>query len=967
MTHIPHRLSILLYVLLALVISPANAEPPSGHVTLDTSFSRLVLDENLLVLNDAKRKYHVGDVLESTGSLPWQSSGQDDDSMVLNSGGLYWFKVTLSNPLPEAVALILETEYPLINVADLYAIDAEGNVSTIFADAGLEDTFENRPILHPRLINNLEIPANSSLTLVWRIDSEPLLLFRASLWEPDSFAETDLNIQLMMGMVYGTLLVMLVYNLFLFLSTTQPSFFYFVAYLLTSFYLLASEHGHLYQYFAPDQIWAKLPIHGIIYSLNLLLFGQFTVCFLELKKRRPEFLWTIRTLTGLSIALSVAVLISSNITLSIIGSTTISLLYLAAIGAGIYVRKLGVVSAGYFVIAIMILALAMISSNMAMVGLIEGNRLTENLGAIGTTLMLVFFALALADRLNQLQRDIGDANKSLHKALEEKFKAELELNNSKQQRIKLEQSHSQAKRESQAKSDFLATLSHEIRTPMHGVLGVTELMKDTELDDQQTHYLNTIEHSGKALLSIINDLQDFAKIEAGKLELEVLSFNLETLVDDCISTFALRAVEKNINFLADLDPEIDPVLRGDPTKLQQVILNLLSNAFKFTEHGDILLVIRSTGKPAVNSVELKIEVHDSGIGLTEEEQQRLFTPFQHVDESTYGRYGGSGLGLAISKQLVELMDGEIGVNSIAGEGSCFWFTARLLTDEQPDASLIKAKSSLLVDKRLLLIEPQQTSADIICRQLRSWQLKVDHCSDAEQAFKQANQEDYDIVLSEYHLGDSDGLTLAKHLREAQHFQGKFILMASSRHLKNQQELMDCGIKLILEKPITHALLHDILTRALTTSSVDTKEPTEQQPNTIAGTKTLVVEDNHVNQMVVNGLLKQLGIEADFASDGLEALSRYERGDYDLILMDCEMPEMDGYEASSQIRARERRNGRPAVVILALSAHARSDYQQRATEAGMNGYLTKPITLGDLSQAIKQYMRAESATAQAQQD
>ncbi|WP_101757096.1 response regulator [Oceanicoccus sp. KOV_DT_Chl] len=567
--------------------------------------------------------------------------------------------------------------------------------------------------------------------------------------------------------------------------------------------------------------------------------------------------------------------------------------------------------------------------------------------------MLVFFSLALADRINQLQKENNDANLGMAKANEEKLKAKAELVKNRAERINLEQSANQARRESRSKSNFLATMSHEIRTPMNGVLGMTELMKSTHLDEQQTLYLNTIERSSQSLLAIINDLQDFAKFEAGEMSLEIASFNLETLLDDCISTFSLRALEKNLNLIADLDPDIPPVLRGDATKLRQIILNFLSNAFKFTDQGDILLSVSTTQKSSINGIELKFAVRDSGIGLTNEEQQRLFSPFQHADDSTYGRYGGSGLGLSISKQLAELMDGSIGVISEAGVGSTFWFTARLLLDKDIDKTLLRKKSAAINGKRLLLVDPNPVSADIISRLLESWNLVVIACCSVDQARRCIDQYNFDIVLAEYHLLDSNSLKISEYL-QLHSPATVFIIMAANRTLARKNILADYDIKILLEKPITHALLHDALVRSLT-SPQHSAEQQATLSNDQQHLRVLVVEDNQVNQLVILGLLKQLNITPDLAANGLQALAAFEQTRYDLILMDCEMPEMDGYEASHQIRAKEQQSGAKPVVIAALSAHARSDYKDRALQAGMDEYLTKPIGLNDLLDLINKQL------------
>ncbi|ARN75515.1 hybrid sensor histidine kinase/response regulator [Oceanicoccus sagamiensis] len=946
----------LLFSIIAASFLLFGSSAHANAIDLSQSGNTLQLNPLLDYLYDQEQSYHLGQIAdpELSTELPWQD-GQQRDRQLITQPGLYWFKGVLNNPSSQSITITLQTEYPSINVADLYLIDSSNTIETLYADAGMDDRFDNRPTPHRNLVNTLTLPANSRVTVVWRIYSEPLFQFRVTAWEPGHFTEYEQHRQMLYGMLYGILVVMALYNLFLYISTHQKSYIYYVLYVASAAYLIAADQGHIYQYIATDKAWAKLPIYALAYSFNILMFSQFCIYFLNLKKHSKALLKTIRLLSVIA-ALSIIVVIASNSLIALfLGLATTTALFAAALSSGVIVRKAGVISAGHFVIAIMILVFSLVADNMATVGLIRANGFTESLGAMGITLMLVFFSLALADRINQLQKESREAGRSMAKANEEKLKARTELLKSQMERIQLEQSSSEARLESRSKSDFLATMSHEIRTPMNHVLEKTELMKSTKLSDQQTQYLNTIERSSQSLLSIINDLQDFAKIEAGQMALDVASFNLETLLDDCISTFSLRAMEKKINFIADLEPGIEPVLKGDATKLRQIILNLLSNAFKFTEQGDILLKVSSTSKTSINCVELKFEIQDSGIGLTKAEQQRLFTPFQHADETTYGRYGGSGLGLAIGKQLAELMDGTIGVSSEAGHGSTFWFTARLLIDEHPDSSLLREKSSKLAGQRLLLLDPNPVSADIIARLLSSWKMDVVTATDVDHAQQQLSraleeQQPFTVILAEYQLEGGNSLALAQQI-QTNHKDCNFVLMATSRKLGSSTELSEAGIEIMLEKPVTNALLHDALTQAI----VPPQQKAQQEAAIAVSTKTLTVllaEDNQVNQLVIQGLLKKLNIIPDIAANGLQALHHYEQNDYDLILMDCEMPEMDGYEASHQIRAKEQQSGQSKVTIIALSAHARSDHKARALEAGMDAYLTKPITLNDLINALE---------------
>lgn len=945
----PIRL-LLLSILMIVMTTPGIA----GELTIDVSSGKQLLDPSLDYLLDENRQYRLEDIIATPNNPPldWKSGRQREDILLMKPG-VYWFKGDIFNPLTQPQTVALLTEYPTIHSATLYSIDSSNNLTTHYDRSGFNQAFSDRPISHRNLVAEITVAANSTSTLIWRVEFKPLVQFRATLWQPDDFFETDQIQQMVYGMLYGILVVMALYNLFLYFSTKQKSYIYYVLYMVSALYIMASDLGHTHQYILPTKQWDKLTVYTLVYAFNVFLFSQFCIYFLDLKKYSLPLMNLIRAVAISCFASVLLLAIYSNFPLVFISLTTATLLYILALIAGIIVRKAGVTSAGHFIIAILILVFSMAANNMARLGLIKNNSFTENLNALGTVMMLVFFSLALADLINQLHKENKENKKHIATANEEKRKSHTELLKAQSDRIKLEQTASQAKRESRSKSGFLATMSHEINSPMLEISNMTELMKSTSLDEKQTQYLNAIEHSGQSLTAIINDLQDFAKIEAGEMSLEIASFNLETLVDDCISTFSLRAVEKDLEFIADIEPGIPPVLQGDANKLKQIILNLLSNAFKFTEQGDILLTVASTGKPSVNSVELKITVKDSGIGLTPEEQQRLFTPFQHAGENTYGEFGGSGLGLSISKQLADLMDGIIGVESEAGKGSEFWFTARLIIDEKPDPTLLREKSSLLNGKKLLLLDANPVSTDIIARLLQHWHMDVEHCDNVQDAMEllaSHRQQPFDIVLAEYNLKNSDSLAVASFIKEQQLIDTALILMVASRSLSNQTSLNDNSIKIVLEKPITNTLLHDALIQALSSSN-DISRSAELLTIDPSRLNVLVVEDNKVNQLVLMGLLKQLGITPELATNGLEALNHYEHNDFDLILMDCEMPEMDGYEASHQIRSKEKHSGRKRVTIAALSSHARSDYLTRSQQAGMDQCLTKPVAPRELIDLI----------------
>ena len=942
---------MILRLVCTLILFCNTLTASAGGIELQPGWQRMLLNPHIDYLADPDGLLHIGQFADDSDPMLWQSMS-DGIRRYVTSGGIYWFRTTLDNPGANALAVTLELPNPAINVADLYVIDGNNRISVAFSDAGIDTAFENRPNPHRHIITTLSIPAESQLELVWRIEGYPTLKFSALAWEPAVFFQQDQQRQLLHGMVYGSLLVMALYNLFLFVSTQERSYLFYVLFLLSSGYMIAADEGHVYQFIATSTAWAKTTVYALVSAFNLLMFAQFSSHFLQLRKYGPRYRYTLH---AAAISATAALLINTIVNSQLLlfaGIAAASLLYLTALLAGLRIRMRGVISAGHFVIAILMLASALIISNISSLGLFLNSITLDSLPALGTTLMMIFLSLALADRINQLQRENADINLSIGQANRDRQKANTEIQKARREHIRLEQRTNQALRESQAKSDFLATMSHEIRTPMSGILGMTELLKGTTLDNQQTRYLNTIEQSGQTLLGIINDLQDFSNIEAGKLELVIDSFNLHNLIDDCVSTFALRANEKQLNFIASIDADVPEVVRGDNRKLQQIILNLLSNAFKFTDHGDVIIRVSRAERSAVNWLELKFSVEDSGIGLTEQEQERLFTPFQHADSTTYGRYGGSGLGLAISKQLAELMDGQIGVNSEPGKGSLFWFTARLMMEAAPPPALVNPPPQNLAGKRLLLVEPNATNREILVALLQHWEIQVTAVASAAEALSAVEETAlgenaaFQLVIFNHGLPDMDGLGFAERVHGLnRHGKVPCIMMSSGQPLRASQ-LEQAGIISIVDRPLTRQSLRDSLLRALGPDASGSEQDDIINAPWLNRLRVLLVDDNQVNQLVLKGMLARCGIEPEIAANGIEALARIDQQHFDLILMDCEMPEMDGYEATKQLRLKEQ-HGEHRAIVVGLSAHALSDYREKAMMAGMDAYLTKPVSLREL--------------------
>jgi signal transduction histidine kinase/CheY-like chemotaxis protein len=908
------------------------------HLQLDPNLESQSLGDQL-DLHYSSRPLSAAEALALPASA-WQRS----DRVAIRQGigdGEIWVRSTLRNDSDQPLRRLLVTDHPDIALASLYRIDADGGMAALFEDAGITKPFAQRPQLHRRLLSTLEIPAGSEVTLLWRLHSSPLLHFDASLWEENAFWTEDSHRNLVFGMLYGALLIMAIYNLFLWMTIQERHYLYYVLFLLACGYLVGASEGHVYQYLLPESNWPKQIIYYAVGVGAVLSFLHFSSAFLRLRRHQPQLLRWMRWIAYANVALLVAgglLQMAPLLQAAIVAAVPF---FLLALAAGVRMRLRGELSAGHYAVAILVMATGVTLHNLSLTGLLPLHGDSGATIAISTALMMAFFSLALADKINQLQRDSSAASSGISRANREIQRINDELLEVREERARLEQMAISARQESAAKSAFLATIGHEIRTPMSGVLGMAELLKGTELDSTQLHYVSVIERSGHNLMEMISNLLDYAIIEGGGMELDIAPFALEALLDDCIALFTLRAVEKNLDLFAELTPDIPPLLKGDATKLRQVILNLLSNALKFTEQGDIVLRVSPTGHTTINSLELRFEVIDTGIGLSPEAIERLFKPF--AGEQPGVRH--SGLGLAISRQLVELMDGEIGVESREGEGSRFWFTARFMA--LPEA--VPISPTPLAGHQLLLIANPGPATDALQRMLQHWGGEVTvACSLAQsQALLGERERRIDLVLVENPVDNGSGTALVEALNREFGARPTVLLTGANRP-PTAAELERSGIRIVLEKPITHGPLRGAIQQAFGVAP----EQRSDQPLNFSNRYALVVEDNPVNQMVLVGQLRQLGVDARAVDNGFAAIELCRELYFDIVLMDCEMPQLDGYETARQLRAQEQREKLKRSRIVAVSAHASSDHQQKSREAGMDDCLTKPVTQQMLAEQLK---------------
>lgn len=514
-----------------------------------------------------------------------------------------------------------------------------------------------------------------------------------------------------------------------------------------------------------------------------------------------------------------------------------------------------------------------------------------------------------------------------------------------------------------AKAEFLANMSHEIRTPLNGVIGMNELLCGTALDETQRQYTDNIRVSGEALLHVIDDVLDYSKIDAGKLEIEAIPFQLSARIEDVAALIAPRTAAKRVELLVDIDPRLPARVVGDPGRLGQVLLNLLGNAAKFTAQGQVRLSaapLPPGPSDPPNSAWIRFEVSDSGLGIPAERLTKLFAPFEQVDASTTRRFGGTGLGLAITRRLVELMGGRVQVESRLGVGSRFVVELPLepVAESEPREP---AAARVPAGLRVLLADDHPEARAILVGQLEALGAVAEGLDSGEAVLARLRalpaQELPDLILLDLHLGRLDGIETARRIQTLPGCRDLPIVLFSADPQGAGAE--QAGIAGRLLKPIRRRELERTLARfglpGASRAAAVARNEIEALPAGFAGKRVLVAEDNPINQRVVGALLERLGIRVSLAADGSEALELESSGAHDLILMDCQMPVLDGYGATRAIRGRERQLGLPAVPILALTAHALEGERERCLEAGMDGYLTKPIRPAELIAALRAHL------------
>jgi len=943
----------------------------SKTLTISDHLGSTPLGKHLDVYMDTSTNSTVKQIQE-IDDIHWESINSPVPSLG-HSKNVVWMRLSIFNDTELPKQLFLSLDLPTMND---YQIFIEKQDKT-FEHYKLGDRipFDARQIENRNFVVPFSIENKQNVNFYLRFQTFesiqiPLFLRNLQEFEHDEHLST-----LISGLYLGIMLIMVLYNFAIYYSVKDQSYLFISFYIFSESMYQLAKSGLGFQH-----VWPSYPLindYIIIVSIGMMCFSLsiFMYNFLQVNHKNTIIRPTLFLLMFFSLIAPLVSIFDLYLSISVI-----NLLAFTTIVSGMIITTKryfdGLEYAKLFVAGFAVLLFFLLLLVLNKMGIIPRTLLTEHGTQIGDVITVLLMSMALIQRIKFVQAEKIDAEKKARQKeslLREEKERNLQLQiEASKKEIETKEKIYVARAESKAKSDFLATMSHEIRTPMNGVLGMVEILSDTNLDEQQKHYVEIIQESGNSLLHIINDILDFSKIEAGKIQLENIDFDLHQLCQECISNFAVLARSKRIELTSSISPKTQTLLRSDPTRIKQILLNLLSNAFKFTGKGSVSLHISTIKEHnnKANSHLLKFEITDTGIGISDQQKEKLFSHFSQADSSTTRKYGGTGLGLAICKQLSNLLGGDIGVDSKKGVGTTFWFTARLTDASEDFISENFIPTISLKEKRILFVDDSPSFIDTAKEIARAWGMNVEVAFSSEEcllkledAYK--NGILFDIISLDMNMPGKNGLECAEIISQNPHYKkSKLLLLTSMEIMPKKLELAKAGIEISIQKPASASFLLESFICMLDKNSHEkfrTKKQSQEYLkylDQLSGKVALVAEDNITNQIVIKKMLQKLGISLTLVADGEQAYDfvKENHSQIDFVLMDCEMPVMDGYNTTQLIRKWEKQEELYELPIIALTAHALNEHRQKASDSGMNAHVTKPVDLTMLSKTLAETIK-----------